>query len=75
MRNLTQKQLADMTGTSLSSVRRFEVQGQGSLELFVKITQALQVVRQLEPLFLQQEASIADIEKQQAAMQRQRARP
>lgn len=75
MRNLTQKQLADMAGTSLSSVRRFEVQGQGSLELFVKITQALQVVRQLEPLFLQQEASIADIEKQQAAMQRQRARP
>ena len=74
-RNLTQKQLADMTGASLSSVRRFEVQGQGSLELFVKITQALQVVQQLEPLFSQQEASIADIEKQQAAMQRQRARP
>ena len=74
MRNLTQKQLADMTGASLSSVRRFEVKGQGSLDLFIKITQALQVVQQLEPLFVQQETSIADIEKQQAATQRQRAR-
>ena len=74
MRNLTQKQLADMTGASLSSVRRFEVYGQGSLDLFVKIAQALQVVQQLEPLFVQQETSIADLEKQQAATQRQRAR-
>ena len=74
MRNLTQKQLAAMTGASLSSLRRFEVHGQGSLDLFIKITQALQVVQQLEPLFVQQETSIADIEKQQAAAQRQRAR-
>ena len=74
MRNLTQKQLADMTGVSLSSVRRFEVGGQGSLDLLIKITQALQVVQQLEPLFVQQEISIADIEKRQAATQRQRAR-
>ena len=74
MRNLTQKQLADMTGASLSSVRRFEVGGQGSLDILIKITQALQVVQQLEPLFVQQETSIADIEKQQAATQRQRAR-
>ena len=74
MRNLTQRQLAAMTGASLSSLRRFEVHGQGSLDLFIKITQALQVVQQLEPLFVQQETSIADIEKQQAATQRQRAR-
>ena len=74
MRNLTQKQLADMTSASLSSVRRFEVHGQGSLDLFVKIAQALQVVQQLEPLFVQQETSIADLEKQQAATLRQRAR-
>ena len=74
MRNLTQKQLADMTGASLSSIRRFEVHGQGSLDLFIKTTQALQVVQQLEPLFVQQETSIADLEKQQAATQRQRAR-
>ena len=74
MRNLTQKQLADMTGASLSSVRRFEVGGQGSLDMLIKITQALQVVQQLEPLFVQQETSISDIEKQQVATQRRRAR-
>lgn len=74
-RNLTQQQLADMVGASLSSVRRFEVQGQGSLEMFVKITQALQVVQQLEPLFTQQETSIAELEKQQITQQRKRARP
>ena len=74
MRNLTQKQLADMTGASLSSVRRFEVHGQASLDLFIKITQSLQVVQQLEPLFAEQEKSIADIEKQQAARLRKRAR-
>ena len=74
-RNLTQQQLADMVTASLSSVRRFESQGQGSLEMFVKITQALQVVQQLEPLFAQQETSIAELEKQQAVQQRKRARP
>ena len=74
-RNLTQQQLADMVGASLSSVRRFEAQGQGSLEMFVKITQALQVVQQLEPLFTHQEASIAELEKQQTMQQRKRARP
>lgn len=74
-KNLTQQQLSDMVGASLSSLRRFEAQGQGSLEMFVKITQALQVVHQLEPLFTQQDASIAELEKQQALHQRKRARP
>ena len=73
-RNLTQQQLADMTGASLSSVRRFEAKGQCSLDLWVKIAHALQMVQQLEPLFMQQAASIAELEKQQAAKQRQRAR-
>ena len=43
--------------------------------MFVKITQALQVVQQLEPLFTQQETSIAELEKQQTMQQRKRARP
>ena len=67
MRNLTQKQLADMTSASLSSIRRFEVHGQATLDLFIKITQSLQVVQQLEPLFMAQEISIAEIERHQAA--------
>lgn len=75
-RNLTQQQLADMVGASLSSLRRFEAQGQASLELFVKVTQSLGVVQQLEPLLLpQQDASIADLEQQQTVRQRRRARP
>lgn len=74
-KNLTQQQLADMVGASLSSMRRFESQGQGSLEMFVKITQALQVVQQLEPLLNQQEISIAELEKQQMTQPRKRARP
>ncbi len=74
-RNLTQQQLADMVNVSLSSIRRFEAQGQGSLEMFVKVTQALQVVQQLEPLLTQHEASIAELDKQQTLLQRRRARP
>ena len=72
-RNLTQQQLAAMVQVSLSSMRRFEAQGQGSLEMFVKITQALQVVAQLEPLLLAPDVSIADLEKQALPM-RKRAR-
>lgn len=74
-RNLTQQQLADMVGASLSSLRRFEAKGQASLDLFVRIAQSLGVVQQLEPLFTQQEISIAEMERQQAAQRRQRARP
>ena len=72
-RNLTQQQLASMVQVSLSSMRRFEAQGQGSLEMFVKIAQALQVVAQLEPLLLAQDVSIAELEKQAQPL-RKRAR-
>lgn len=71
--NLTQTQLAQMTQSSLSSVRRLEAQGQGSFEFVVRIAQALQVVDQLEPLFAPPEQSIAQLEQQSLAT-RQRAR-
>lgn len=74
-KNLTQQQLADMVTVSLSSIRRFEMKGQASLEMVVKVAQALQVVQQLEPLLVQQKLSIADLEKQQNVHKRQRARP
>ena len=73
-RNLTQQQLAQMVQVSLSSMRRFEAHGQGSLEMFVKITQALQVVAQLEPLLQTQDTSISELEKQHLLPQRKRAR-
>ncbi len=73
-RNLSQQQLAEMTQSSLSSVRRLEAVGQGSLEFVVRIAQSLQVVDQLNDWFVQPTMSIADMERAQAAGQRQRAR-
>jgi transcriptional regulator with XRE-family HTH domain len=74
--NLSQQQLADMTQSSLSSVRRLEGQGQGqgSLEFIVRVAQALQAVDQLEGLFIQPIQSIAQAEREQSLTLRQRAR-
>jgi transcriptional regulator with XRE-family HTH domain len=72
--NLGQQQLADMTQSSLSSVRRLEGQGQGSLEFVVRVVQALQAVEQLESLFIQPIQSIAQAEREQSLALRQRAR-
>jgi transcriptional regulator with XRE-family HTH domain len=72
--NLSQQQLADMTQSSLSSVRRLEAQGQGSLEFVVRVAQALQAVEQLEGLFTQPIQSIAQAEREQSFALRQRAR-
>ena len=72
--NLSQHQLGQMSQSSLSSVRRLEAQGQGSLEFVVRVAQALQAVDQLEDLFAQPIQSIAQAEAEQALAQRQRAR-
>jgi transcriptional regulator with XRE-family HTH domain len=72
--NLGQQQLADMTQSSLSSVRRLEGQGQGGLEFIVRVAQALQAVEQLEGLFIQPIQSIAQAEREQSLALRQRAR-
>jgi transcriptional regulator with XRE-family HTH domain len=73
-KNLSQQQLAQMTQSSLSSVRRMEAEGQGSLEFVVRIAQALQCVDQLNDWFVQPVLSIADAERAQSLQQRQRAR-
>jgi transcriptional regulator with XRE-family HTH domain len=72
--NLAQQQLADMTQSSLSSIRRLEAQGQGSLEFVVRVVQALQAVEQLESLFEQPVQTIAQAEREQSLALRQRAR-
>ncbi len=72
--NLTQQQLAHMVGASLSSIRRFEAQGQGTLELLVRVSQALQVVTQLDGLFVPPLPSIAEMERMAQRPVRQRAR-
>jgi transcriptional regulator with XRE-family HTH domain len=72
-RNLSQAELAAMTGSSLSSIRRLEACGQGTLVLLVRVVQALQVGVQLESFLVQPMVSIADIERTVAATRRQRA--
>lgn len=72
--NLSQLQLAQMTQSSLSSVRRLESQGQGGFEFVVRVVQALQAVDQLEGLFAPSGESIAQAEREQALAGRQRAR-
>ena len=73
VQNLSQQQLAQMTQSSLSSVRRLESQGQGGFEFVVRVAQALQAVDQLENLFAPSVESIAQAEREQALASRQRA--
>ena len=72
--NLSQQQVAQMSQGSLSSVRRLEAQGQGSLEFVVRVAQALQAVDQLDGLFAPPVQSIAQAEAEQDLAPRQRAR-
>jgi transcriptional regulator with XRE-family HTH domain len=72
--NLSQQQLAEMTQSSLSSVRRLESKGQGGFEFVVRVAQALQAIDQLEDLFAPSVESIAQAEREQALASRQRAR-
>ena len=71
--NLSQLELAQRSGASLSSIRRLEARGQATLELLVRVTQALYLVSQLENLLVLPVLRIADAERVAAAKQRQRA--
>lgn len=53
-------------GTSLSSIRRLEARGQGTLELLVRVAQALHRVGHLENLLVLPVLSIADAERDAA---------
>jgi transcriptional regulator with XRE-family HTH domain len=71
--NLSQLELAERAGASLSSIRRLEASGQATLELLVRVAQALHLVNQLESLFVLPVLSIADAERTAATFKRQRA--
>jgi transcriptional regulator with XRE-family HTH domain len=73
-RNLSQQELALMTGVSLSSIRRFESDGQGALDLLARIAVALQATDGLEPLFELPRQTIAQAEAAAQVVRRQRAR-
>lgn len=72
--NFTQAELAARAGCSLSSVRRLEAQGQATLELLVRVAQALHALDGFEALFALPQASIAQMERAQQVQTRQRAR-
>ena len=71
--NLSQLELAERAGASLSSIRRLESRGQATLELLVRVAQSLHLVSHLESLFVLPVLSIADAERDVAATKRQRA--
>ena len=70
--NLSQQELAGRAGASLSTIRRLEASGQVSLDVLVRVAQALQVGQDLDGLFLPPMQSIA--QAQAATALRQRAR-
>jgi transcriptional regulator with XRE-family HTH domain len=71
-RNLSQQELALMTNASLSSIRRFESDGRGALDLMVRIAFALQATDGLEPLFALPRQTIAQVARRQRARKSQR---
>lgn len=73
-RNLSQDELAGMSGASLSTVRRLEASGQGSLPMLVRVALALRSTEGLEHLFAPPPRSIAEAEAAAQAGTRRRAR-
>ncbi len=73
-RNLSQQDLAAMSGVSLSTVRRLESAGQGGIQALVQVALALGAVDGLQSLFTLPARSIAELDAAAQAGQRQRAR-
>lgn len=72
-RNLSQAELAAMTGSSLSSIRRLETHGQGTLLLLARMAEALRVSHQFESFLVLPVVHIADAERVAALSGRRRA--
>ncbi len=72
-RNLSQAELAAMTGSSLSSIRRLEARGQATLLLLARLAHALQVAQQFESFLVLPTVRIADAERNADLATRRRA--
>ena len=70
---IAQHDLARMAGLSLGAVRKLETDGQCSLETLIRVAQALGLVGELEPLFVQKPESIAAMQRAAKLQLRQRA--
>lgn len=71
--SLTQAELASKAGLSLGAVRKFERDGQSSLETFVRVVQTLGLTNELDTLFEYRKTSIVQMASAESASQRQRA--
>lgn len=71
--NFSQSDLATMTKSSLSSIRRLEAHGQGTLLLLAHVVQALHATHAFEPFLSPSIMHIADLERTTDSTQRQRA--
>ena len=72
--NLTQAELAARAGVSSGAVRKLETNGQTTLATFIKCVQALSAESDLEPVLASRLQSIAQMERNQQAVLRKRAR-
>lgn len=72
VQSLTQQQLADMASVSLGTIKTLERSGSSSLETLVRVVQALGMVDDLAPLFIEKLQSIAQM-KALSSTKRQRA--
>ena len=72
--NFSQSTLAQMCGASLSSIRRLEATGQGTLDLVVRTATALNTTAGFDALFAPPLQSIAQAEAAARVATRQRAR-
>ena len=73
-RNLSQQELAGMSGVSLSTVRRLEAGGQGGIQALVQVALALGAAEGMQELFALPMRSIAEAQSAAQAATRQRAR-
>ena len=62
-RNLGQKELAARAGVSAGTVKNLENKGQSSLESLIRIVSALDLMEELDTLFVLRTRSIAEMEQ------------
>jgi transcriptional regulator with XRE-family HTH domain len=74
-RNWTRATLAERAGVTVASLRRFEVTGQASLALVLRVAHALSRLAELEGVLLPpRAASLVELEARAAAPRRRRGR-
>ncbi len=73
--NLTQKELAERSGVSFGSVKRFEQKGEISLKYLLQIAIVLRAADEFESLFKEQRyQTFEDVIREKSKTERKRAR-